>query len=212
MKRILTVVALGLTLSGCAYNAPVAVTPNLDVYSSYGAKLPGSYLLYIDDDTFSQTIKATGYSCSAHTYPLDVRAAFRDSAVKTIDQLVENVQVVTEPVPASALASQGKAGMIIIRSDTLQARFVAAPGFWSATIDANVDLAASVTVDGVQGRLLGTTAEGSGNAQSDAGAMCGGAADAIGHATEKAIKQLLGQIGERLSNSERLRSAMASKP
>lgn len=204
MKRLMLVVALSGLLSACAYNVPVGNTPNLNVYSSYADKLPGSYALYVDASSFTKTVKATGVNCSAHTYPLDLRTAFREDTIKTVQQLVENVEVVDQPLSSDVLKQRGMKGQIIVRSDDLNARVQFIPGFWQATSEANVELSASLTVDGDAGRQLGTTGEGVGSAQGQAGACASGAAT-IGDATEKAVKQLLGQLGERLSNSPRLR-------
>jgi len=205
MYRVLTIAAVGLMLVACAYQAPVGVSPNLNVYSSYGDKLPGTFALFVSSDGFVQDVKPTGLSCSYHHFPLDVQAQFKESVVKTVQQLVENVEVVDQPLSGSELAASGKRGMIVVRADTMVARIQFIPGFWTATGDANVDLSANMTVDTQGGRLLGTTAEGTGNATGEAGQLCGGGANVIGQATEKAMKQLLGQLGERLSNSPRLR-------
>jgi hypothetical protein len=199
-------------LAGCTYVAPVDVTPTMDVVNSYGSKLPGSYLLYVNGDQFAQSVVATGYGCSAHDYPLDAGPAFRTSADQTVQQLVDAVQVVDQPVPASELAASDKVGMISVEAQSLQARFVVLRGLASATVDANVDMTATVTVDGRNGRLFGTTVEGSGNAQSDAGLMCGGAATALGEATQKAMDKLLAELGDRVSNSERLRNFASPEP
>ena len=204
-----SVVALGLFVSGCAYQAPVVSTPNLNVYTSYSTKLPGGYLLYVDAESFSQTIHATGIACSAHTYPLDARAAFKEATVKTLEQLVEHVEVVETPVAFDRAAADGKAGVIVFKGDEIQARFSMVPGFWTSSAEANVDLTAAVSVDGRGGRLFGSEASGTGHAEAPAGGMCGGAADALADATGKAMKQLLGQIGERMSNAPRLRGAAA---
>jgi hypothetical protein len=192
-------------VSACAYNVPVGSAPNLNVYSSYTEKVAGSYALFVDTNSFMKTVKSTGYACSAHTYPLDLRNSFREATVKTVQQLVENVEVVDHPLTSEELKQHNLMGQIIVRSDDLNARVQFVPGFWSASADANVELSASLTVDGHDGRLLGTTGEGAGNAQGEAGMYCGGGATTIGQATEKAVKQLLGQLGERLSNSPRLR-------
>jgi hypothetical protein len=209
--------AASLALGACAYNAPVGVSPNLNVYSSYDEKLPGSYALYVDSELFSQTVRPTGYNCAAHTFPLDMRDTFKQSVTRTIQQLVEEVEVVQSPLSGEALARSGKRGQIVVRADGLNARVQFIPGFWSASSEGNVELTANLSVDGSNGRILGTTAEGSGTAQGDAGLMCGGGANAIAMAAEKATKQLLGQLGERLSNSPRMRAAsdvapVATKP
>jgi hypothetical protein len=208
--RLMMVAALAgaaLTLGACAYNAPVAISPNLNVYSSYGDKLPGSYLLYVESSGLVQRVKPTGLSCAAHSFPLDVQSAFTSSVVKTMEQLVESVEVVSSPVATAELGRTGKAGMIIIRAENLRARIQFIPGFFSATADANVELSASLSVDGPGGRLLGTTAAGDGANQGGSGGACEGGATVLGQATEVALKELLGQLGERFSNSPRLRAS-----
>lgn len=207
-----SVIAAAGLLGGCAYNAPVAVTPNLNVYSSYGEKLPGSYALYVDGEAFSQTVRPTGYNCSAHNFPVDMRDSFRQSVVKTMQQLVDEVEVVQNPISADGLVRSGKRGQIIVRADGMTARVQFIPGFWSATSVSSVELTANMSVDGPNGRVLGTTAEGTGTAQGEAGLMCGGGADVVAQAVEKATKQLLGQLGERLSNSPRMRADSYNSP
>jgi hypothetical protein len=142
---------------------------------------------------------------------LDARAAFKEATLRTIEQLVDHVELVDNPVPFDAATAHGKAGVIVVKGDEIQARFVMTPGFWTASAEANVDLTAAVSVDGAGGRLFGSEASGAGHAEAPAGGMCGGAADALADATGKAMKQLLGQIGERMSNAPRLRNAASSQ-
>ena len=202
-------VALGCGLSACAYQAPVVAVPNLNVYTSYSDKLPGDYLLFVDDDSLITNVHATGVACGAHSYPLDARAPFKDAVRQTLEQLVEHVTPVDAPVSSADLAAQGKAGMIIVKGNEVQARFAMVPGFWTASAEANVDLTAAVSVDGAGGRLFGTEASGTGHAEAPAGGLCSGPANALADATGTAMKQLLGQLGERMSNSPRLRTAQA---
>jgi hypothetical protein len=207
----LALAASALLVTGCAYNAPVTVAPNLNVYSSYGEKLPGRYALYVDSEAYSQTVRPTGYQCSAHNFPLDMKDAFKQSVLQTMRQVVDDVEVVQSPLSSEALSRGGLAGQIVVRADSLTARIQFIPGFWSASTDSNVDLSANMSVDGPTGRLLGTSAEGTGHAQGEAGAFCGGGANTVAEASEKASKQLLGQLGERLSNSPRLRAASTAE-
>lgn len=208
--RFLTLAAIltaALALGGCAYNTPVAASPNLNVYTSYSNKIPGRFALIVDSEAFNTTVRPTGLNCSAHHYPLDMRDAFKSSAAGTLRTLVEDVQILERPLPVPDLARQGYAGQVVVNAETMNARLQIISGFWSNTADSVVELSAGMTVDTVAGRVLGTSAQGFGNAQNDAGMMCGDAATAIGTATEKALRQLLGQLGERLSNSDRLRQA-----
>ena len=208
MRKLLGVIAIALSAGACAYNTPVAVSPNLNVYVASGEKLPGRYYLWVDGSAFKQTVKATGLACAAHTYPLDVSESFRQSVLGTVSNLVEDVQLVDAPVPVAQVVANGAKGMISVRGEGLTARFVAVAGFWTSTIDANVDMSASIMFDNAGGRLLATTAEGDGNAQSDSGGACEGAATAIGMATEKAMKELLGMLAERMANSEKVRQSV----
>lgn len=209
LSKILALVSVSAAMTACTYQVPVVATPNLNVYSSYSSKLPGNYLLYVEDDALVQSVKATGIACAAHSYPVDARAAFRDATLQTVEQLVEHVELVDTPVQADLLTRQGKAGMIIVRGNEIQARFVMVPGFMTSSSDANVDMTASVSVDGPGGRLFGSEASGSGHANGPSGGMCSGPEQAIAEATGKAMKQLLGQVGERMSNAPRLRSGLS---
>lgn len=204
MKRILALVMAGAA-SACAYSAPVDISPNLNVYSAYVDRLPGHYLLYVDTDALSTTVRPTGMNCSAHSFPLDAREVFRTSAVRTIEQLVESVQIVERPVPVSEVGHAR--GMIVVRAESLRARVQFIEGFWAVTGDARVDVTVSATADTQDGgRVFGTTASGDGAEQAPAGSACGGGAVAIGRSTEEAIREVLGQIGERLSNAPRMRA------
>lgn len=189
-------------MSACAYNAPVSVSPNLNVYSSYSEQIPGDYLLFVESDALQTVVRPTGMQCGAHNYPVDAREAFRTSVLRTIDQLVGNVQLVDRPVPATEL---GERGMIIVRAESLEVDLQFIPGFWSSTADVDAEITASASVDLAGDRLFGTSASGDGDGQGDAGGACEGGAHAVGRAIEEAMTEVLGQLGERMSNSPRLR-------
>lgn len=191
--------------SGCQYKAEPPPIAAYNVYSSYGEKLPGKYLLYVDASALSRSIKPSDINCAAHTFPIDMRAGFAGSVRKTLEPLVAELQVVDAPVDRADLAAQGARGMIVVKGEELDGRLRVVPGFWTAGMETEVELAASITVDGRSGRLLGSTVGGDGNAQGDAGGFCEGGAKAMTDAAEKAMKQVVGRLGEALTNSERVR-------
>lgn len=205
--RILMTLACAASLGACAYNVPISVSPNLNVYSSYSDKIPGDYLLYVDASTLQQTVHPIGIACSANNYPVDARDAFKASTLQTVQQLVGNVQLVDQPVPASQLHGRG---MILVHADSMTVDLQFVQGFWNATIDTNADITASASVDMASGRVFGTTASGTGRANHESGSMCDSGAGAAGRAVEAAMRQVLGQLGERMSNAPRLRQATAS--
>lgn len=63
-----------------------------------------------------------------------------------------------------------------------------------------------LVIDGLSGRLLGTRVEGDDDYKAEAGGACEGGAIAIGKALEEAMKEALERLGEKISNSPRLRS------
>lgn len=203
--RYLAVAGLAATVSGCQYKAEPLPIAAYNVYSSYGDKLPGKYLLYVDASALSRSIKPSDMNCAAHTFPIDMRTGFTGSVRKTFEPLVAELQVVDKPVDRADLAAQGARGMIMVKGEELDGRLRVVPGFWQAGMETEVELAASITVDGRNGRLLGSTVGGDGNAQGDAGGFCEGGAKAMTDAAEKAMKQAVGRLGEALTNSERVR-------
>lgn len=202
--RLLPVMA-ALLLQGCQYKAEPLAIASYNVYSSYGEKLPGKYLLFVDTTALTRSIKPSDMNCAAHTFPLDLRSGFKGSVIKTFEPLVAELQVVEQPVDRADLTSQGARGMIIVKGEELDGRLRVVPGFWQAGMETEVQMAASITVDGRNGRLLGSTVGGEGNAQGDAGGFCEGGAKALTDSAEKALKQAVGRLGEALTNSERVR-------
>jgi hypothetical protein len=206
MKLRFTVFAvLAATISGCQYKAEPLSIASYNVYSSYGEKLPGKYLLYVDPSALSRNIKPSDINCAAHTFPLDLRSGFKGSVSKTFEALVTELQIIDQPVDRASLVAQGAKGMIIVKGEELDGRLRVVPGFWTAGMETEVQLSASIVVDGPKGRLLGSTVAGEGNAQGDAGAFCEGGAKALTDSAEKALKQTVGRLGEALTNSERVR-------
>ncbi|OCJ03844.1 hypothetical protein A6U87_17545 [Rhizobium sp. AC44/96] len=203
--KIASALAIGALLAACQYKAEPLPVATYNVYSSYDGKLPGKYLLYVDASKLNKPIKPSDYNCAAHTFPLDLSTSFASSVRQTFANLVTELEVVQQPVGRDDLKSRGARGMIIVRGEELNGRLRVVPGFWSAGMETEVALAASITVDGLGGRLLGTTVSGSGNGQADAGLACEGGAKSLVESAEHALKEALGRLGEALTNSDRVR-------
>lgn len=205
MKYVALLVAM-TALAGCQYKAEPLSVGAYNVYSSYDGKLAGKYLLFIESANLSKDIKPSDLNCAAHTYPLALASGFSGSVHKTFANLVEQLEIVQMPVSREDLSAQGARGMIIVRGEEVNGRLRVVPGFWTAGMETEVEIAASITVDGRNGRLLGTTVAGEGNAQGEAGGLCEGGAKVLVDSAEKAMKQVVGRLGEALVNSERVRA------
>lgn len=200
------VVALLFILNGCSYKVDAPVAPSYDVYSSYSDKVPGRWAIMVDGSQLREDFKVSGYVCSAHTFPLDAGQAFNTSVTKTLENVVENVEDVQSPLSRDQLGRSGYAGFIRVNGEDVDVDLEVVPGFWSAGMKAEVRLTAALAVDGPDGRLLGGRLSSEGNDNAEAGGACEGGAKAISKATEKALRRLMEELGEKISNEPRLRA------
>ena len=197
------------TLGGCSYSAPAKVAPALDVYSNYDMKLPFSIALFVESEEMKKDVKVSGFQCSAHSYPIDAREAFRISTIRTFENIVDGVLVVDKPLSQADIRARGLDAMVIVKVEDFDVDLKVIPGFWTAEMEADSEIAASISADTSEGRALGSSVEGSDDARLDAGIACDGGAGAVGRATELAIKKTMDRLGERLTNSVRLRELAA---
>jgi hypothetical protein len=194
-------------ITGCAHNAPVNIAPSYDVYSNYDEKLKGDYALYVDSSEMVKVVKAKGVACSAHTFPVDAEKAFAVSVMKTVENLVESVEMVDQPLDREDLVARGLRAQLVVKVKDMDADLVVIPGFWTSQIEADVEITASVEANNYEGRILGSTIEGDGDATADSGAFCDGGTKAIGEATAAAMKETMERLGERLANARKMREA-----
>ena len=193
-------------LTGCSYQTTPLESPAYNVVSSYGEKVKGKWLLYVDAAPLDRPIKTAGIACSAYKFPITMANVFTTSTRATIGNLVEAVELVSSPANAEQVAANGARGLIVVRGEELRPRLDVQQGFWSASMDATVVIIASVSVDGRSGRLLGSSVEGQGRANAEAGFACSGGAKSLEDAAGQSMTDTLRKIGESISNSERVRA------
>ncbi len=212
MRHIFIFGLIGILLGGCAYDVGVQSAPELNVYSSYREPVPGRWAFYVESSGLADRVRPTGLNCSAHTFPINLTQAFETSVAQTFEQLVEELEVVRRPVDRTAIRSGDYTGQIIIRSEGLQTRIAFLTGFFSSPVEGRVEIDAGLTVDGPDGRLLGTRASGKGDGRAEVVMGCGGGSTALSQAASEALEELMGELGERFSNSRQLRELSSRRP
>ena len=211
IKVIGVVAAVGM-LAACSYDVQTVTAPQLNVYSNYDEQVPNRWALVVEPTALTTTARSSSYQCSAHAFPIDLAGSFPPSVTATFENVVQEIDVLERPIPASVLVQRGYAGQIQIRGEAVRARLNFLPGFFQANVDATVELEVGLVVDNGEGRALGTRASGMGRADGSAGIYCSGGADALARASEDAVRSVLGQIAERFSNAPRIRaSTIAAK-
>ena len=195
-----------ITLAGCAHQSVVDVAPAYNIASSYSQPIPGRWALYVDaNDLEGKDLHMKGFECGAHRFPIAAGSAFAQSSLRTLKNVVQSIEMVDRPLSQASLKTQGFAGQILLKGEELDGDLVVITGFWSNKIEAEVDMAVSVRVEGQSGRLLGTTVSGDDESIHGAGAFCGGGAKAVADAGEGALKQIMINIAESISNAPRIR-------
>lgn len=199
--------AIALAVSGCAYKADPLAAPSYNVVTSYSAKLPGKWLLSVNATALNQTVKPSGYACAAHTFPLELSDAFRTSVAQTLRNVFDQIEELPAPIPGDQVAKRGARGMIVVRGEEARGRLDVQPGFWQANMKTEVIIVASTYIDGPSGRIFGTTVEGQGIADAEAGLMCEGGAKSLVDASSTAMRDVVRKVAEAIGNSDRLRTA-----
>lgn len=206
VRHTLAVCAI-LAISGCAYTVPTDISPATNIYSNYSDKVPGRFALFVDADEMAGEFKVSGLACSAHTYPVDARSAFIGSVQSTMENIVDEFEIVPRPMDVATIQSRNLQGMILVEVQDLDIDLTVIPGFWSQSMEADAEVTVSLVVGGPSGRLLGTRVEGDDDYKAESGGACEGGAIAIGRAVEEAMKEALERLGEKFSNSPRIRNA-----
>ncbi len=197
-----------LLAAGCTYRAQPSVRPAFDIPASFEERVPGAFALAVEVSDLPESARVMGLSCAAHTYRLELAEPLRLSVVRTFEPLVERLVVVEGGLSRAALERRGLDGLIRVEMEEVDARLRIVSGFLSADAEAEVSLAATLTVDGRKGRLLGTTLGVEAEATSEVAGLCAGPEKAVAAAAEKAIKKLVRRLGERFASSERLRRSL----
>ena len=208
---LISVVALGTILTGCAYNVQTTSVPVVNVQASYDTKIPGKFALVMDDGLKDATrqVKPASFVCSAHSFPVAMGSALATSLQRMFEQIFEEVQTRPSPPTADTMGREGLRGTIVARLEEFAPRITCQAGLFSGSCSASGDVAVSVNVRGASGTLFATSATGSKVADGNAGGACEGGAVVLGEAINKSMRDLLERLGERIANSPRLRDANA---
>ena len=197
--------------SACAYNVQPVSTRAVNLYSAYENKVPGNFVLVMDSSirNVNREITPASYVCGAHRFPIIVGDSLAVSIKQSLDAIFEQVREQGSAPPADELSSLGLNGVILVRLDDFSPRIICHKGFFEGTCTASTDLSFGVTVRGSGGILVSTAAPGSKTADGSAGIYCSGGADVLSDSITRATRDALERLGERLSNSSKLREAGA---
>lgn len=143
-----------IILAGCAYKADPIAAPSYNVVTSFSDKIPGKWFLAVEAAPLNQTIKPSGYACSAHTFPLELSDAFRTSVAQTLRNVFEQIEEIPTPIPGDQAPRRGARGIVVVRGEEVRGRLDVRPGFLQANMKTDVVIVASTYVDGHRDEYL----------------------------------------------------------
>jgi len=193
--------------SGCAYNIKPVAMPALNIYSSYDERIPGTWVVVIDDSAKNvvREIRASTWACSGPKYPINVGDSIATSIKRTMDSIFENVIERAYTPSYDELQQIDAKGTVLVKMDRFEPRLRCSVVFWSGSCTASTDIEFGVIVRGQQGKLFATSVGDSATTDGDSGSFCGGAASVLSESISKSVREALERMGERLSNCPKLR-------
>lgn len=206
LSAIAVICAIGL-LQACTLVTPVPVTPAHNVYFGYDDVLGGRWALYVDPGEWdSLNGRVEGLGCSAQQFPVSI--PFAQSVTDTLTNIVGEVTLIEAPLGTQALADRDLHGLILVRAEETDLELHLDWDPWTSPMEGvmkgEAEPAATILVDGLEGRLLGS------RVQVDAytelvGGDCTDLAAALGKATDDALEALMTRLGEELTDSRNVR-------
>lgn len=203
MKRALACLVAG-GLSACTYQVERTATEPAPIVSAYADKVPGKWALLVDADKATAALQASGPRCSQSDYPLDFTKSFKETAIATFRQVTQDVRLFDHELSRAELQSQNFTGTITVRLTDLRAK-VDVAGLVDGRADAHTEIDATVLVVKGGTRMVDASETGIGDAGGDAGLACGGTADEIAEASDKAEQDIVRKLAEQFANSHDVR-------
>lgn len=207
-------VALAIMLSGCTYDlSPYTIQPATNIYSNYPDRISGRWAVHVDAGEMARVFNITKFvglvpSCMKNSYPIDARDSFSTSVKYTLQNIMENIEIVNSPLNRNDLVARDFDGMVRIKVEDLNIDLIEYEfrRFLYISMIANTEITVGISVDSAEGRLMKTAVEGNGEHEPDEKYPCIKlGTTAIGKATEDAMREVLERIVEHLSNSPGLR-------
>jgi len=197
-----------------SYKVATKVSPAVNIYSSYEDKIPGKVVLVVDMSCIDVRIdvKPSTYMCSAHIFPVSLDTSLSSSIRQTTESIFEEVVEQNSFPSQDSMKEANLSGILFVRLKRFEPNIRFSPGFWEGYANASCEIVLDVTVKDAKNNTLITTAVGgSRSADGSSGGACGGGANVLSDAISKCIQDTMERFAERISNSQKIRTAFLSR-
>jgi len=203
--KFITLLLGAIALMGCipqGYTTRPDPVTGINLYTSDGGKIPGTWVYIIDDSVTSalRQIKASSNTCSLFTYSVTAGDSLASSVSNAMEQIFENT-LPRKSLPTNKTAAQeGLTGTVIIKLDEFYPKFTCSTGQVEGHCSANTDLSMTVTlIKYPDGKRRYVHASSQRSTDGGSGRMCAGASNVIAESVKKATKDVLERLGEKIS-------------
>jgi hypothetical protein len=178
----------GMLLGACSKNVTVSAPIISPTDFASQNKTAGNYAVMVQSGAWHTEVKAAGWTCSAWSFPTDFETAYNQSIKAGMQQNFEKVTFVGAPLTPEEMRAQNFDAQIVVYEGSILANFSVSPNFWTATINANVNMDGIVAVIDQMGKVQQGNARGSGTGSATTAAGCTPAGKAIVDAGGVAIR------------------------
>ena len=198
-------ILLLLALGGCAVLPGTLPISPVEVPSSYTQKVPGRWALVVGDTRFNTEIEAPGLACGDMSFPVDMDRSFRQYLVQGFGQIADEMVPVDHSLSDGEIRSGRFSGQIVVGSSTLLPNVNFVQHGFTAYVDSNMALSATLDVESRGHRLLRKTFTVTGISHVDGGLICENATGGLARAVDSAMQQMTVDTASAFSDSTDIR-------
>jgi hypothetical protein len=188
--------------------------PQYEPVQTFAPRIRGHWLLLVEPGPMNLDVHPVSVACGSYVFPLQLSEAFAVALSNALKGVFERVDDVAAPLAGEDLRRRGITGMIVVRGQELRPRLDVQTRFFSANMQTQVAILASVQADGHRGQLLNGTIRGEGIANIPEGLLCDGGSGrkSVAAAGELAVGDTVSKIVEALSTSQRVVASYTPPP
>lgn len=209
MKKLLFLLIV-MILLGCSHEVTVKPTVSPVAYKLMDQKVEGNIAVFIHPELadLKMVVEPQSRYCGSSSFPFQAGQSIKASLIKTAQGVFKNCRPV-DAVPQN----HGFDGILAAELVDFDVDLKFNEGTWSGTAESWVEINILLTFyDAGLNPVWHSVVGYSKKDFAEAGTGCGGGADAISKAMEQCLKNISIQMAEKISDSNKIKVALARAP
>lgn len=206
MKKIVYLLTIALLL-GCSHEVTVKPVVSPVAYKLMDQKVEGNIAVFVHPDLADLRLTVEPHSryCGSASFPLEAGQSIKGSLIKTAQSVFENCRPV-----AAVPQNHGFDGILAAELLDFDVDLKFNEGTWSGSAESWVEMNILLTFYDAKLNPVWRTVVGYSKKDfADAGAACGGGADAISKSMEQCLKNISIQMAEKITDSSKIKMTLS---